>query len=266
MVQRVCRYLEAHPDVPVTLTRLAAHVGLSPFHLQRSFKAILGITPRAYGVACRSRSFRAALRRGLPVTEAIFAAGFGSTSAVRRPEQEMGMSPSQLRRGGERQTVFFTTTRCALGALLVAGTTRGVCAIEMGKDRATLEAALRQHFPQAELVREPARLEGWVDALRSSLEHAAAPLQLPLDIRATTFQWRVWRELQRIARGETRTYAEVAQAIGAASAVRAVAGACARNPVALAVPCHRVVRSDGSLGGYRWGVERKAKLLQAEQR
>jgi len=265
-VQRVCRYLETHRDQPVTLTRLAAHVGLSPFHLQRSFKATLGLSPRQYAAACRARAFRAALQRGRPVTEAVYAAGFGSPGAVRHPEQALGMAPGQLRRGGERQTVYFATARCSLGSLLVAATDIGVCAVELGSTREEVQARLRERLTRATLVHDPKRLAAWIGALRLSLAGATPPPQLPLDVQATAFQWRVWRELQSIARGTTRSYAEVARALGSPAAVRAVAGACARNPVALLIPCHRVVRSDGALGGYRWGLERKQKLLAAERR
>jgi AraC family transcriptional regulator of adaptative response/methylated-DNA-[protein]-cysteine methyltransferase len=265
MVRAACRYMEAHSEGPVTLAGLARALGFSPFHIQRTFKAVLGVSPRAWAEGRRLGRFKQGLRAGTPVTRALYDAGYGSSSRLyEKGAAQLGMTPAAYGKGGAGAEIDFAVTRSAQGNLLVAATRRGVCAVRWGGSRRDLERELRAEFPNAVIRADgevAARYALEIARLASGEGHAA---DVPLEIRATAFQRRVWEELLRIPRGETRSYAEVAAASGNPRAVRAVARACAANPVALAIPCHRVVRSDGQAGGYRWGAERKRALLEAE--
>lgn len=265
MVARLCQYIEA-ADEPPSLEALATYAGLSPHHVQRSFKAVTGLTPKAYAEGRRAERVREALRSGPSVTEAYHAAGFGSSGRFyASAEHILGMSPSNYRAGGADQVIRFAVGETSLGALLVAATERGVCAVSLGDAPERLVEELQERFPSAELLGAEEGFEGWVAQVVAFVEEPRASLELPLDLRGTAFQRRVWRALRDIPVGRTLSYAELAARIDAPRATRAVASACARNPVALAIPCHRVVRSDGGLGGYRWGVERKRALLERER-
>ena len=265
-VRRACRTIAARIDERLSLPQLAAIVGGSPHHLLRSFKQSIGITPREYAEACRLGCLKRSLRAGEGVASATYGAGYGSGSRVyERSDATLGMTPGAYARGGEGQGVEYVTVASPLGSLLVAATARGICSIRLGSDTAALERNLREEYPKARLGRGHATFEAWVRQIVDSLKRGAPDPRLPLDVRATAFQRRVWRELQRIPRGTTRSYQEVAARLGHPAAARAVARACATNPVALVVPCHRVVRSDGALGGYRWGVDRKRALLESER-
>jgi len=256
LVREACRAIAAGQVPPGDPRRLA-----------RAFKRILGITPRAYAEARRVARFKQELKRRKQVSPALYEAGYGSTSRVyERTHEQLGMTPATYARGGAGLEVVFVTVPTALGRLLVAATDRGVCRVMLGDDAAKLEADLRAEFDAAHVRDEKGgKLEGYVAAILSYLEGTEPHLDLPLDIRATAFQRRVWQELRHIPFGETRTYAEVAKAIGQPQATRAVARACATNPAALVIPCHRVVRADGKVDGYRWGLERKKTLLEMEK-
>jgi AraC family transcriptional regulator, regulatory protein of adaptative response / methylated-DNA-[protein]-cysteine methyltransferase len=266
-IRAACAFLTAHADEVVTLERLARHVRASPWHLQRSFKRALGISPRQYAAAQRAGRLRDELKRGGTVTTAIYEAGYGSASRVyERATSDLGMTPGRYRRGGRGSHLTFTTAATPLGFLLVAATDRGICAVSLGNDRRSLERALRNEFPKATLEPDAGALDAAVGTLVAHLRGEVRALELPLDVQASAFQRRVWRELQRIPYGETRTYGEVARAIGRPAAARAVARACATNPVSLVVPCHRVVPRSSGTGGYRWGSARKERLLELETR
>lgn len=266
-VQRACRLLDDRLESPPTLRALGAAVGMSPWHLQRIFRRAVGLSPRGYVEAQRLGRFRARLRAGETVSRAVYAAGYGSERAVYEGGQSvLGMTPGAYRRGGAGLRIRWTIASSPLGLVLVAATERGVCAVQLGDDEARLGAALRQEFPAAELVPDATGLEGWVAAVVARVAGEPASDDVPLDVQATAFQWRVWTALRAIPVGSTRTYAELARELGMPQGARAVARACASNPVAVLVPCHRIVRSDGELGGYRWGLDRKAKLLEQEHR
>ena len=263
-VQAACGYLALHVDRLVTLAELAAHVGSSPSHLQRTFTDLVGVSPRAYQQALRARRFRRDLRNGATVTRALYDAGYGSTSRVYevRPTGP-GMTPATYRRGGAGLDVRYVMLPTRLGQLLVAATDQGVCAVKLGDDGQELAADLRREYSQARVSEADRTLGRWARTIVAHLDHPR-PLDLPIDVRATAFQWQVWRALQRIPPGQTRTYSEVARSIGRPTAVRAVARACASNPVCLVIPCHRVVPKEGGVGGYRWGAARKRALLAGE--
>lgn len=264
-IRRVSAYLAAHADQPVTLAALGRVASMSPHHLQRRFKALVGVSPRQFQAACREDRLRASLRRGSDVTTAIYEAGYGSPSRVYESGAARGMRPSAYRKHGAGMQIAYSVVASPFGRLLVGTTAKGVCAVKLGASDEALARALREEYHAAEIHEgEPARAE-WVRAIVEHLEGGAPALDLPIDVQATAFQWKVWRALQAIPYGETRPYAEVARAIGKPRAVRAVARACATNPVAVVVPCHRVVATGGGLGGYRWGVERKRQLLAREQ-
>jgi AraC family transcriptional regulator of adaptative response/methylated-DNA-[protein]-cysteine methyltransferase len=265
-VRRACAFIAGHADEPITLAAVAAHVGASPFHFQRTFTRIVGISPRAYQDALRARKFRAELRNGTDLSAAVYDAGYGSISRVYEHKPTGAMTPATHRRGGRGLDVAYTIVASALGRLLIAATDKGVCAVMLGDDDARLEAELRGEYPHATLSRGDAALASWVRAVVAHLDGRRPHLELPVDVQGTAFQWKVWRYLQSIPYGETRSYSEVASAIGSPSSVRAVARACATNKVCLVVPCHRVVGKDGGLAGYRWGVERKKALLAGEAR
>jgi AraC family transcriptional regulator of adaptative response/methylated-DNA-[protein]-cysteine methyltransferase len=264
-VQKVCRFVAEHLEEPLTLLRLSREAGLAPHHFQRTFKRVMGITPRAYADALRMGAFRSGVRKGAAVIDAAFQAGFGSTSRLyERAPAQLGMTPAAFRKGGRGLALRYTIVGSPLGRLLVAATERGVSLVSLGDADAPLERALREEYPAAEVARDDAALAERVRHIVKHLEGREPHLDLPVDVRATAFQWRVWQELRAIPRGETRSYAEVARAIGRPQAARAVARACATNPVALVVPCHRVVPAGGGTGGYRWGRARKAALLERE--
>lgn len=256
----------ADPDGAPDLDRLAAEVGVSPAHLQRTFRDRLGLTPKEYLDARRMEKLKAGLRDGETVADATYGAGFGSSRSVyERAATALGMTPGTYKKGGEGETVRYTLVGSSLGRLLVAATEQGVAAVVLGDDDETLEEELRGELPKATLERDDDHLRPWVETILRQLDGASPGQAVPVALQGTAFQLRVWRALTEIPRGETRTYTEVAEAIGRPSAVRAVARACATNRVAVVVPCHRVVRQDGSLSGYRWGVERKRELLERER-
>jgi AraC family transcriptional regulator, regulatory protein of adaptative response / methylated-DNA-[protein]-cysteine methyltransferase len=265
--KEVCRYIEQHLDEPLTLERLGKVFRQSSFHLQRRFKAALGITPREYGDSCRLRLLKRNLQAGDNVTRAMYDAGYGSSSRLyEKTASQLGMTPDKYRRGAIAATVRYAIADSPLGRMLVAATDKGVCAIQFARSDGELIEGLKREFPFAVRKPDQSGLQAWVETLLSTMTGHEPNAALPLDIRATAFQRRVWTYLQSIPFGTTRSYGQVAKAIGQPSASRAVARACATNPVAVAIPCHRVVREDGSISGYRWGVERKKALLEMEQR
>jgi AraC family transcriptional regulator of adaptative response/methylated-DNA-[protein]-cysteine methyltransferase len=266
VVRGTCRFIEANLESPLTLADLGAAAGLSPCHLQRIFKRITGITPRQYVDACRLGRLKARLKERRTVTMALYEAGYGSSSRLyERASSQLGMTPAAYRRGGRAAQIRYTLLVCPLGRLLLAATPRGICAVYLGDADAGLEARLRREYPEAEVRRDDAGLNPWSDELLRHLDGRQPHLDLPLDVQATAFQWRVWQALRAIPYGSTRSYCEIARAIGQPAAARAVARACATNPVAILIPCHRVVREDGGLGGYYWGLERKQALLDQEK-
>ena len=264
IVTRLCRRLETD-EQPPTLEQLADDAQWSPFYLHRVFKRITGLTPKAYAAAHRGRRVQDALARSASVTEAIFEAGYNSGGRfyVDAPKV-LGMTPTRWRAGGADTELRFAVGQCSLGAILVARSEVGICAILLGDDPDALTRELQDRFPRARLIGGDASFEGWVARVVGFVEAPAIGLDLPLDIRGTAFQQRVWQALQAIPPGETASYAEIARRIGAPAATRAVAQACGANALAIAIPCHRVVRQDGGLSGYRWGVERKRALLLRE--
>ena len=265
--KEVCRYIEQHLDEPITLERLGEAFRQSPFHLQRRFKAALGITPREYADSCRLRLLKRNLQAGDSVTRAMYDAGYGSSSRLyEKTASQLGMTPDKYRRGAIAASIRYACADSPLGRMLIAATDRGVCAIQFARSDGELLEGLKREFPFAVRKPDAGGLKEWVGALLSKMTGRELNAALPLDIRATVFQRRVWTYLQSIPFGATRSYGEVAKAIGQPSASRAVARACATNPVAVAIPCHRVVREDGDISGYRWGVERKKTLLEMEAR
>jgi AraC family transcriptional regulator of adaptative response/methylated-DNA-[protein]-cysteine methyltransferase len=265
-ITRACVYL-ANVDGHPTLTTLARRFGGSPYHFQRTFKRIVGVTPREYGDACRLKTVKRRLRESDAVTAAVFDAGYGSSSRFyERAAPKLGMSPTTYRRGGAGMSINYAVVDSCLGRLLVAATSRGVCSVAMGKSDRDLERVLTDEYPAASLARGGGALAQWTGAIVAHLNGRRPRLDLPIDVQATSFQWQVWKALAEIPSGETRTYAEVAAAIGRPRAVRAVGHACAVNKVAILIPCHRVVPRAGGVGNYRWGVERKKALLARERR
>lgn len=265
-VRAICRFLEQHLDEPVTLARLGKEFGQSPFHLQKRFKSALGVTPREYADSCRLRLLKRKLQSGENVTRAMYDAGYGSSSRLyERTASQLGMTPDKYRRGAIAATIRYTIADSPLGRMLVAATDRGICAIQFADSDSELLEGLKREFPFATRKADETGLAAWTAALVKQMDGKAPDHFLPLDIRATAFQRRVWRHLQSIPAGATRSYNQVARGIGQPTAARAVARACATNPVAVAIPCHRVVRGDGGLGGYRWGIDRKKSLLEMER-
>ena len=266
LVANICSYLqEVHPE-SVSLGELGQRFHVSPFHLQRTFKAATGITPRQFSEALRIEAFKAQVRRGQRITDAIHAVGYGSSSRLyERSDEKLGMTPSTYKRGGAGATIFYSVVACPMDFLLVAATERGICRISLGDCAEPLIDDLEAEFAAAERVRDDDGVGFWTERIIAYLQGWQPDLDLPLDLRATAFQIKVWQQLQKIPLGETRTYSEIAAAVGQPTAVRAVANACARNPAALVIPCHRIIRKDRSLGGYRWGIERKRALLERER-
>lgn len=268
MVEHLCQYIEAHVQETLTLSQLGEEVHMSPYHLQRTFKQTAGITPRQYQEARRLQLFKTQLRAGETITTAIYEVGYGSSSRLyEHAPAHMGMTPSTYRRGGKGLGIAYTIVESPLGRLLVAATQTGVCAVSLGDSDPVLETELHREYPAATIYREDEQLQEWVGELLHFLEGEQpwSHLRLPIDVQATAFQWRVWEMLRTIPAGQTRSYGEVAHMLGDKNKARAVAHACATNPVALLIPCHRVVKGDGHAGGYRWGIERKRRLLAQEK-
>jgi len=265
-IKRICRYIEQHLDEPITLDHLSSTFGMSPFHLQRTFKKAVGITPRAYADSCRMKLLKQNLQTGKSVTTALYDAGYSSSSRLyERTASQLGMTPDKYRRGAIAATIRYTFADSPLGRMLVAATDKGICAIQFADTDDELAEGLKREFPFAVRKRDDESMKAWTKTLLRQMEGHKVNSALPLDIQATAFQRRVWTHLQSMPFGTTQSYGEVAKAIGRPTAARAVARACATNPVAVAIPCHRVVREDGGMGGYRWGVQRKETLLQLEQ-
>ena len=276
-VARICREIESRifsnadagsGENRLTLAALSSTAGISPHQLERAFRRVMGITPRQYADAQRMRQLKSSLRKGDDVTTALYDAGYGSSSRLyERAPSHLGMTPATYRQGGAGMQIHYTIVASPLGRLLVGATSEGISALYLGEADAALESALRKEYPRAEIRRDTSgskNLGGWVDQILAHLRGKEPQLDLPTDVQATAFQRRVWEELRRIPYGATRTYTEVARSIGRPAAIRAVARACATNPVSVVVPCHRVVRQDGNLAGYRWGLERKRALLEHE--
>ena len=266
LVAEACRAIEAAEELP-TLDQLAARAGLSPFHFHRVFKAVTGLTPKDYASAHRGKRMREELSEAGSVTDALYGAGFNSSGRFyAAADRLLGMKPGAYRKGGADAEIRFAVGQCSLGAILVAQSERGICAILLGDDPEVLVRDLEDRFPNAALIGGDAGFEDLVAKVVGFVEAPGLGLDLPLDVRGTAFQERVWQALRDIPAGRTVSYSELAEAIGAPGAVRAVAGACAANKIAVAIPCHRVVRNDGGLSGYRWGVERKRALIEREKR
>src|SRR5687768_8861390 len=262
-LMKACELLES--DDLYSLDDLAAELDLSPYHLQRSFKEIIGVSPKKYGEAKRMEKFKDELRGGSDVTTAMYDAGFGSSSRLyEKASENLGMTPTAYKKGGKGMTINFTITDCELGRIMVARTIKGLCNVAFADDDDALETNLKKEFPNAEVIKDANVLKDFVDEILKHLAGEKKRLDLPLDIQATAFQMKVWELLRKIPYGETVTYTQIAEQIGDKKKVRAVAQACANNRVAVVIPCHRVIGSNGKLTGYRWGVERKAKILQME--
>ena len=262
LIERACRAIESREPAP-GLQELAAEASLSPAHFQRVFLAAVGVSPKAYGIAHRQRRLREALRKSSRVTDAIYEAGYAANSVAYRDSHALGMVPARFRKGGADELIRYCVTRCSLGPLLVAVTARGVCAVEF-VDATQAQSSMQKRFPEAQVELASPRQLRWVKNVIARIDNPRVGVDLPLDIRGTAFQTRVWRALTRIPPGHTVSYAELARTIRAPQSTRAVAGACASNALAVVVPCHRVVGSSGKLTGYRWGLDRKRKLLRRE--
>lgn len=265
-VRAVCRFIEQHLDEPLTLEQIAEEFRRSPFHLQRTFKAALGITPKEYADQCRLKSLKQNLQAGHSVTRAMYDAGYSSSSRLyERTASQLGMTPDKYRRGAVAASIRYTLSDSPLGRMMIAATEKGICSIQFAKTDDELVQGLMREFPFAQRRRDEDHMKEWRVSLLHQMRTGKATENLPLDIQATAFQRRVWSALQRIPFGQTRSYSEVAKAIGKPTAARAVARACATNPVAVVIPCHRVVRESGEMGGYRWGLQRKGTLLEMER-
>jgi AraC family transcriptional regulator of adaptative response/methylated-DNA-[protein]-cysteine methyltransferase len=265
-VERARNYIEQNAERVLTLSEIAAEARVSPFHLQRTFKRLIGVSPREYQDALRLTRFKSRLRAGDTVSRATYEAGFGSSSRVyERSDRALGMTPAAYRRGGDGMQITYTIVASPFGKLLVGATERGVCAVALGDSDDALVLALRDDFPRAMLARGDNAHRDWVEEIVGHLGGGNVGLDVPLDVQGTAFQQQVWAILRKIPPGRTRSYAEIATSIGNPRATRAVARACASNRIAVVIPCHRVIRNDGALGGYRWGVERKRRLLDHER-
>lgn len=265
LVQRVAAVLAETAEEPLRLGSLAKRVDSSPAQLRRAFRRVTSLSPKEFEQAFRLARFKKLLRDGSSVTDALYACGYGSSSRLyEKANAQLGMTPSSYRKGGEGMQIGYTVTNTSLGKVLVAATQRGISAVYLGENERTLVEELHKEYKKAEIVRAADGNENWLKEVVRRVEGSAPSVELPLDVHATAFQRRVWQELQKIPRGTTRTYTQVAKSLGKPRSVRAVARACATNPVSVVVPCHRVVRSDGALAGYRWGLSRKEKLLERE--
>ena len=265
LVRSVCRLIDTRPEAPASLATLSASAATTPHRLLRAFRAVLGLSPRQYRDERRVARFKTQLKEKKRVSPALYEAGYGSTSRVyERAHAQLGMTPATYGRDGAGTRITFAVVPCALGRLLVAATARGICRVAIGDDAPALERELRAEFSAATIARDDEGLRSWVAEITAHLDGRRPHLDLPLDVRATAFQRRVWEALRKIPYGSTRSYSQIARALGNAKATRAVARACATNPVAIVVPCHRVVREDGDLAGYRWGVDRKNAILKQE--
>lgn len=265
LVTRACRIIEESATIP-PLESLASHVGASSSHFHRLFKNVTGLTPRQYAMAHRIKRTQSEIRTGASVTQAIYDAGYNSSGRFyETSDKVLGMTPTDYRNGGENMQIRFAIGQCSLGAILVAQTERGICAIFLGDNPNFLARELQDRFPRAELIGDDQSFENVIAKVIGFIEAPEIGLDLPLDVRGTAFQQRVWQALREIPFGKTVTYTEIAKRIGAPKSVRAVANACGANKIAVAIPCHRVVRTDGNLSGYRWGVERKRALLTKEK-
>jgi AraC family transcriptional regulator of adaptative response/methylated-DNA-[protein]-cysteine methyltransferase len=254
-----------HVEDPVSISQLATELQMSPYHFQRIFKKIIGITPKQYEQACRSSAVKQRLRDGESIVDAVYASGYGSSSRLyEKANRQFGMTPSEYKHGGLGLRIHYAIVNCFLGRLFVATTEKGICGVRIGSSDEELLRSFKSEFRFAEIQKNSQSLTESVEIILEHLKGQSPHLKLPLDIQGTAFQWRVWQELQKIPYGATRSYRQIAAKLGQPTAVRAVARACAKNPVAIVVPCHRVVRHDGSLGGYRWGIERKRALLNRE--
>jgi len=269
-IRELCRYVEAHSDEALPLRELAQRAGMSAFHFARRFKAVVGVTPKQFAANARLRRFKERLAADTAIEGAIYEAGYGSPSRVyERAARNLGMTPAQYRAAGRGVAISYATLLTPVGLMLVGATDRGICFAQFGESEEALLEALRSEYRSAEIapMRAPEhpQLAAWAAAIARHLETGRPEAELPLDVRATAFQMRVWRFLQSIPSGDVRSYGEVAAALGDPNAARAVAGACARNPIAIVIPCHRVIRASGDLGGYRWGLDRKRALLDRER-
>jgi len=267
IVQRAAQVLESDLDEQINVGVLARKTGITSSALRRAFRQQVGLTPKELAAALRLKKFKKLLRQGDSITDALYATGYGSASRVyERSDAHLGMTPATYQKGGKGMSIRYTTAKSSLGEVLVAATERGVSAVYLGDTAPKLVSELREEYPRAEIVAEKGAFSNWVEEIVARVEGNAPRRELPLDLQATAFQRQVWQELQGIPRGATRTYSQIARAVGKPRAIRAVARACATNPVSIVVPCHRVVRADGNLAGYRWGLSRKEKLLERERR
>lgn len=264
-VLAVCRYIEAQVDRIPTLSELCSQVGMSPSYLQKVFKQIIGVSPFQYGDALRSQRLKQHLQSGEEIADAVYETGYGSSSQLyEKAPKQLGMTPKIYQQAGKTIRIVYAIAPCSLGYLLVATTDKGICAVKLGDEADKLEQILNQEFHQAHIMRDDDIHKEWIQAILGLIAGDTTHLDLPLDVRGTAFQKQVWQALQKIPYSQTRTYTDIARDIAKPQAVRAVGNACGANPIALIVPCHRVLRSDGSLGGYHWGIERKQKLLLQE--
>ncbi|MGC4050457.1 MAG: methylated-DNA--[protein]-cysteine S-methyltransferase [Paludibaculum sp.] len=269
-MQAACDYIRAHSEEPLSLEDMSRQAGLSPFHFLRRFKAFTGLTPKQFLDGCRMDALKGHLRGAGSVTDAIYEAGFGSSSRVyEKVDTRLGMTPREYRTGGEKVSISYVAEHTAVGLMMMGATDRGLCFVQFGESEEDLLRMLQAEYPKAQLTAMaepyPEQFRAWMQALGAHLAGEQPSLTLPLDLRATAFQWKVWRYLQSIPYAEVQSYAEVAEAIGQPKAARAVARACATNRVAIVIPCHRVIRGTGELGGYRWGLDRKRALLDGER-
>jgi AraC family transcriptional regulator of adaptative response/methylated-DNA-[protein]-cysteine methyltransferase len=266
LVEGVAKLLAAASEEETfRLDTIAAKLNTSTAKLRRAFHRMTGLSPREFAHAARLEKFKKMLRDGAEITDALYACGYGSPSRIyEKTNAQLGMTPASYRKGGAGMKIGYTVAASSLGKVLVAGTERGISAVYLGDDERTLVSALHKEYPRAEITRSAASNATWLKEILSRVEGQAPSVDLPLDVQATAFQRRVWQELQKIPRGATRTYTQVARALGKPRSVRAVARACATNPTSIVVPCHRVIRADGELAGYRWGLRRKEKLLERE--
>ena len=266
LVRNVCKFIEKNDPEQLSLENMSVEIGVSMTHLQKVFKQILGVSPKEFADKLRLEKFKTTVKQGVDVTSAMYDAGFGSSRGLyEKAPQNLGMTPSTYKKGGQNMMINFTISECKLGKILVAATEKGICAVTFGDDVEILTSKLREEFPKAEIIEDQQSLGGFIEAILENLDGNGTLDALPLDLQATAFQLRVWSELRKIPFGETLSYKQVAEKIGNVKAVRAVARACATNPVAIITPCHRVIGTNGSLSGYRWGIERKKTILENEK-